>query len=148
MSELIYNDRLALPDLDKASFTADPDNKVARRVLISNESNKPSYSVNPSNFFKYNETTSVTSSSTSTILSHVISGEFFLNNIQVSGDNLGLYEITLDGQPLAKKRTTYTEYNTTFDFTGLKLTGTIQVVVTNSSNKTSDYNATLEAFII
>lgn len=146
MSDLPYTDRLALPDLDKASFTDDPNGLVARRVLISNESNNPAYSLNISNFHKYNEATGVISSSTSSILSHVVSGEFFLNNILVSGDSLGLYEVLLDGQVIAKKRTAYTEYNTIFNFTGLKITGTIQIRVTNSSKKTSDYNATIEAF--
>lgn len=105
----------------------------------------------PGLILNYNEITSVPSSVETTVITIISppSGHR-VEKIEVSGDNVSLYRVYINGSPILAKRTWWTSFNTTFNFenfpNGLVLTSGQVLTVTCLHN--SPYLGTFEATVM
>ena len=65
-----------------------------------------------------------------------------LRHVQVSGCNTGKWDVEVDGSPIARKRTYYTQYNEEFEFEALKITEgqVVDVIVENCGSTATEFD--------
>jgi hypothetical protein len=87
------------------------------------------------NEYEYAETT-IASGATVTVVSRFFPDDYKLRRVRGSGENIAVYYLKFTGVGVDKLRSTYTDFNATFDYeTGIAIPGgtTVAVDVTNSS---------------
>jgi hypothetical protein len=120
----------------------------ALNVNISGGSNYTSIST-------YNEITNLAMGIETTIVSYTVpsGSSYYLQFIEASGQNLAEYHIYKNSSIIAKKYSSYTEFNVNFDYkTGISSTpgiflttgDVVYVKVLNVNNSTADFNARIQ----
>jgi hypothetical protein len=93
----------------------------------------------------YDESLAVPAAILTNVISYTIpiAKKFYLNLIQVSGENVASFTIDLNGTTIDKKRTYFTEYNMEFYFKSLKLIAgdILKVKVYHTRPMAADFNA-------
>lgn len=101
----------------------------------------------------YSEVGSVPSAVETTVSSYTVpvAKRFYIHRIEVSGDNVAVYRVRVNGLDKAKKRTWWTKFNETFDFTcfpksGLKVVAgdVVTVSVIHNSVSVGSFNASIQ----
>jgi len=102
---------------------------------------------------EYGEVSSVAMSAETTLLTYTVplGTDFFLHRVEVSGTNLAEYKVKVNSSTKSKKRTWWTQFNETFEFTGsvskgVKLVAGDIVTITalHSSVNLGNFNASLQ----
>ena len=95
----------------------------------------------------YNEVLSIAGLATSNIIQYTIPTNKLLEvlTIETSGTNRAVFSLDINGAIIAKQRSYFTEYNTSFNLNGLKLIegDILKIIVENKSNSTADFNANI-----
>lgn len=88
------------------------------------------------NEYSYNEVT-IAAGGTTTIISQLFATDYKLRRVRGSGETIGVYYIKFNSSGVDKMRSTYTDFNATFDFeTGITIPAgtTVNIEVTNAGN--------------
>lgn len=90
----------------------------------------------------YNEALAVASGVETTIITiNAVSDVVRIFKVEVSGENVALFKVKINGSPIAAKRSWWTEFNQTFDFsTGLVLEVGQSLTVTTLHNRPTTCN--------
>lgn len=136
-------------DRELHKFFADNDNETA--VRVGNSASSPIYTTEivtaSSGVIEYAEVNSVPSSLLTTIATYTVpvGKTMSLRVVEVSGNNLGIYQIEFDTIVKSKKRTYWGKFNETFVFEDQPVsTGTvIRVRVIHTSSMLGEFNATI-----
>lgn len=96
----------------------------------------------------YNEILSLGGLSTANVVLYTvpIGKTLTLTRVDFSGENKATFKIDINGAIQSKKRTYYTSFNGSFEFSGLLLSAgdIIKLIVENNSNSVSDFNGNLQ----
>lgn len=102
--------------------------------------------------FVYNEQLTVASGATVTVVTYTVpvGKTFYFDSVQASGDTVGLYTIFNGATTIAKSRSTYGQYNATFNLNGLPFVAgqILSLVVTNDGTDVADFNGTIYGQLI
>ena len=108
--------------------------------------------LNGSAINEYNTVSSVAASSVTNVITYTVpvGFNFYFSRAQVSGNNKAVFEVLIDGQVEAKKRTYFTHYNESFAFDLLKLSAgqVIIVRVTHNRPMVGDFEARIVGYLI
>ena len=141
-------------DRDQAKFFADNDNETT--VRVGNGSNSPLYvtpteDTNSLSIVEYSEINSVPSSVLTDVISYTVpvGKKLLLSNIEVSGNNLAVYEIELNAITKGKQRTWWGKFNALFGYSNYVLTAgqIVKVKVIHSSSMVGTFNATINGIL-
>ncbi len=140
----------SIRDREQAKFFATNDNETA--VRVGNSATSPIYTtevsgVSETGIAEYNEISSVASSVLTTITTYTIpvGKSFFLDKVEVSGSNLGVYQVEVNATVNNKKRTYWGNFNECFNYSNYPLGAgdIVRVRVIHSSSMLGDFNATI-----
>lgn len=101
----------------------------------------------------YGEIFSIAAAIESTVLTYTVPAlkSFYMHRIETSGDNVAIYKVKINGADKFKKRTWWTKFNETFDFTcfpkkGIKVVAgdSITITVLHDSSMVGDFNASIQ----
>lgn len=122
------------------------DNQLNVPVIVNNDSVPVFFTPRGTQEFEYNEVSAVGLGTVNIIQMTVPVGqEIDLSGLQVSGDNIAVYKLMVNGSDKIKLRTYYTEFNAKIDINNITLTPgeIVTIEVENKSNVMGDFNATL-----
>lgn len=125
-------------------------NIISRKVKIFNNADEPIYVIDtgergePAYLYQGQN---LASGNNANFINYIVpNGKIVeLETAVCSGDGFALFELKINNNIVAKKRTYYTEYNAEFDLANLKLTETedIKITVNNRSGEACDFDITL-----
>lgn len=129
-------------DLEKNKFGASSNNLVAVRVITGDVVDTAPASAN---LLNYSEVSSLAKNTEATLLQYTVPvGQTLkLSQIDVSGDNVAVYKVEVDGSTKDTKRTWWTRFNESFEFGEFEISESINVTVKviHYSNDVGDFNA-------
>jgi hypothetical protein len=108
---------------------------------------------NETSYFQYGEISSIPSASETNILSYTVpvATTFFFLRASVSGTNLAIYKVKVNGTTQETKRTWWTKFNEDFELSlqnnkGLELSAgdIVTVTVLHNSASLGDFNCTIK----
>lgn len=138
-------------ELDKFRGTSKPTTKIAVEVEQSPDNPIPvviseSLPSGQEYLYEFQETSSVVPNAETLIFTKTVTDtKYFIDKIEVSGENKAIYNIYLDSTLINRKRTYYTYLNDVFNFGEMELTTgqVIEVKVEHEGPTNADFNATL-----
>lgn len=95
------------------------------------------------NEFTFNELV-IAAGATTTLISQLFPSEYKLRRVRGSGETIAVYSIKFGASGVDKLRSTYTDFNATFDFeTGITIPAgtTVNIDVTNAGSAPAQFSA-------
>lgn len=136
-----------LPDREKDELRVYPINAADDPLYVFVTTDSGSTPV-----LEYASISSLASGALTNIISYTVpSGKTLqLSKIEVSGDNVALYQVIINSNLKGIRRTSFTKYNENFEFNNFKVGEGLNVIVKviHSRPELSDFNATLIGSLI